>query len=200
MPNRHVVTAGPFLAVATAIVLAPFLASAPAEAQQPSPYVGLESREIKALSPEEIEQYHTGEGMGLALAAELNDYPGPKHVLELAAELELSEEQAGEVRAAFDSMHAEAVRLGETIVDSERRLDGMFARGQAGEQALRQALDELGRLEAELRYVHLAAHLEMRRVLTPTQVERYAAFRGYSGGGHPHDHHSHAGHEHRHPG
>ena len=31
--------------------------------------------------------------MGLALAGELNGYPGPKHVLELAAELDLSEDQ-----------------------------------------------------------------------------------------------------------
>ena len=37
--------------------------------------------------------------MGLALAAELNGYPGPSHVLELADKLELSAEQ----RAAFTS-------------------------------------------------------------------------------------------------
>ena len=64
------------------------LAVSPAAAQDPAPYAGLETREIKALSPEQIEDLLAGEGMGYALAAELNHYPGPRHVLALAAELQ----------------------------------------------------------------------------------------------------------------
>jgi hypothetical protein len=64
-----------------------------ATAYSQSPYVGQESREIKALSPQEISDYLSGKGMGLAKAAELNGYPGPAHVIELAAELELTPEQ-----------------------------------------------------------------------------------------------------------
>jgi hypothetical protein len=44
-------------------------------AQSQSPYVGQEFREIKALSPQEISDYLSGKGMGLAKAAELNGYP-----------------------------------------------------------------------------------------------------------------------------
>ena len=55
-----------------------------AEVTSASPYVGLEAREIKALSEEQRQELLDGHGMGLALAAELNHYPGPKHVLELA--------------------------------------------------------------------------------------------------------------------
>lgn len=166
---------------------------------QRSPYVGLEGREIKALSPEQIEQYRAGEGMGFGLAAELNDYPGPKHVLELASELELSPEQVAGAQAAYDAMHAEAVRLGDSIVERERRLDALFAGGAVTPEALRANLEEIGRLQAELRFVHLAAHLEMRRILTPAQVERYGHLRGYAGGGHDaHRHHGHGhGHGHR---
>ena len=58
-----------------------------------SPYMGQESREIKALSPQEISDYLLGRGMGLAKAAELNGYPGPAHVLELAVQLEITSEQ-----------------------------------------------------------------------------------------------------------
>ena len=57
-----------------------------------SPYAGQEKREIKALSQEDVEGYLTGQGMGFAKAAELNQYPGPKHVLELARELRLEKE------------------------------------------------------------------------------------------------------------
>lgn len=49
-----------------------------AGAQCQSPYVGQEYREIKALSTQEISDYMSGRGMGLAKAAELNGYPGPR--------------------------------------------------------------------------------------------------------------------------
>ena len=55
-----------------------------------SPYAGQETRAIKALSPEDLEELRTGAGMGLAKAAELNGYPGPLHVLALAKELQLT--------------------------------------------------------------------------------------------------------------
>lgn len=65
-------------------LLALLLAVTPAAADtkhhgQHSPYAGLPAREIKALSPEEIADLAAGRGMGLALAAELNGYPGPRH-------------------------------------------------------------------------------------------------------------------------
>lgn len=44
-----------------------------------SHYAGLESRDIKALSTEDIEGLKSGRGMRMALPAELNGYPGPLH-------------------------------------------------------------------------------------------------------------------------
>ena len=55
------------------IVLAAFLAGIASQ----SPYTGETQREIKALSAEQIAGYLSGDGMALALPAELNDYPGP---------------------------------------------------------------------------------------------------------------------------
>ena len=43
--------------------------------------------EVNALSPDEVQQYLAGAGMGYAKAAELNHFPGPMHVLELADKL-----------------------------------------------------------------------------------------------------------------
>ena len=48
------------------------------------PYAGMQARPIKALSEQQVADLAAGRGMGLALAAELNGYPGPSHVLELA--------------------------------------------------------------------------------------------------------------------
>ena len=64
--------------------------TATSSAQTTSPYAGQEQRAIKALSDEEIRDLLDARGMGLAKAAELNSYPGPLHVLQLANELGLS--------------------------------------------------------------------------------------------------------------
>jgi len=55
-----------------------------ADAQSPQPYAGLQSRPLKALLDAQIADLRAGRGMTLALAAELNGYPGPLHVIELA--------------------------------------------------------------------------------------------------------------------
>ena len=58
-----------------------------------TPYAGQQSREIKALSANQAQDILEGKGMELAKAAELNGYPGPMHVLELAQALQLNQEQ-----------------------------------------------------------------------------------------------------------
>ena len=48
--------------------------------------------------------------MGYARAAELNHYPGPMHVLELAESLELSADQLRRTQALFETVKEEARR------------------------------------------------------------------------------------------
>src|SRR2546430_16621065 len=91
-----------------------------------SPYVHEQSRSIKALSDQEMADYAAGKGMGFARAAELNGYPGPAHVLDLADELMLSAPQRGRTAALFRRMQARASALGARLVDEERRLDTLF--------------------------------------------------------------------------
>src|SRR5262245_14563335 len=79
--------------VALTMSLAFALMSGPCLAQSHSPYAGFEKRTIKALSDQQINDLRAGLGLSLALAAELNGYPGPRHTLEFAKELTLSEEQ-----------------------------------------------------------------------------------------------------------
>jgi hypothetical protein len=89
------------LAAAALIVAVPVVA---AEA----PYAGQQARAIKALSDADIAALRNGEGMSMAKAAELNGYPGPAHVLQLAPQLGLTETQQREVQAVFDRMSAAA--------------------------------------------------------------------------------------------
>lgn len=171
--------------VLIAILLA---AASPALLASSSPYEGQQEREIKALSDAEIGGLLRGEGLGFARAAELNHYPGPAHVLELAAELQLSDQQIAETRALYARMNAAARELGLRLVDGEKALDEQFANGTVTAQSLAQQLAAIGEIRAQLRGVHLQAHLEQRALLTPHQVHRYDALRGYLGGGHDHGH------------
>lgn len=92
-----------------------------------TPYAGLQQREIKALSPEESRALLEGQGMRLALPAELNGYPGPTHVLELAQPLQLTLQQRHATQALMDAHKAEARALGAQVVEAERALDRAFA-------------------------------------------------------------------------
>src|SRR5690242_11317313 len=101
------------LLIATAAFLpAPVLAAdVPA-----TPYARQDARTIKALSEEDITALRKGEGMGMAKAAELNGYPGPVHVLQLAAQLGLTDAQRSDVQAIFDRMSAAAKPLGGELI------------------------------------------------------------------------------------
>src|SRR5712692_118926 len=158
------------------------LAPLPAFAQEHhSPYAGQQAREIKALSEDEVQAYLTGQGMALAKAAELNQYPGPLHVLELAPQLQLSEAQKLQTEKIRAAMLSEATSLGQSIVEKERELDALFARGKIDDSKLRAAVGDIARLQGELRTAHLRAHLELKPILTPEQVKRYNELRGYEG-------------------
>ncbi len=163
-------------------------------AAQPTPYAGQQQREIKALSADEIQNYLAGKGAGLAKAAELNHYPGPAHVLELADQLQLTKEQKSRTMAIFDSMQKAAIRHGMALVDKERELDRQFAAGTVTEDSLRSTLRQIGELQAEVRKSHLQAHIEQRAILTKVQIAKYDQLRGYTSpdatgsGGHSHKH------------
>ena len=170
--------------------LLPFAAGAQAPQPSPQPYAGQQTRSIKALSPQQIADLQAGRGMGLALPAELNGYPGPAHVLELAGPLGLSDEQKARVAVLFESMKAEAVPLGEELIAREAALDRLFADRLATVDSIAAATAAIGGTQARLRSAHLKYHLSTLELLQPAQVARYAELRGYaSPGGTPHKHH-----------
>ena len=150
-----------------------------AAAAQTAGYAGQETREIKALSAEETADLLAGRGMGMARVAELNHYPGPAHVLELKDRLALTPDQTRAVQASFERMRAAAIPLGAGIVERERALDRAFADGRITADELNRATGDSAALQGRLRAVHLMAHLEMREILTPEQIARYDALRGY---------------------
>ena len=186
-----------FLPIAATLAVTFLVATAPAAAQQhdpsmhhqhmqhqgsgdASPYTDLTKRTIKALSADEIRGLRAGEGMGFALPAELNGYPGPKHVLELADALELTKDQREKTQAIFDAMAEDARSLGDQLVEAEAHLDRAFVDGSIDRAALDELTAAVASVRGRVRAVHLSAHLDMMDVLTRQQIDHYSKLRGYT--------------------
>lgn len=139
----------------------------------------MQQREIKALSGQQLEGLRSGKGMAMAMAAELNGYPGPLHVLELAPQLGLSAEQQAHTQKLYAEMQAAAKAQGEHVIATERALDVLFLNQQATPENVAAAVADAAKAQGQLRETHLRYHLLMMQVLTPEQVQAYQQLRGY---------------------
>ncbi|MGH8569132.1 MAG: Spy/CpxP family protein refolding chaperone, partial [Gammaproteobacteria bacterium] len=159
-----------------AIAAVLLLAATPVPADAPatdSPYVDAQRRDIKALAPEEIEDLAAGHGMGLSMAAELNHYPGPRHVLDSAGGLALTAAQREQAAALYAEVQRDATAIGRAIIADEQALDALFASGAAELGPVDALVARIAERRGALRFVHLAAHVKMRDLLTPQQIARY---------------------------
>jgi hypothetical protein len=145
-----------------------------------SKYIGQEKREIKSLSKEDVEELRVGAGWGLAKAAELNGLPGPKHILEMKEEIELTVEQEESVIALYRDMNKEAIKLGNELIEYEQELNNRFAERNIDEKILNKLLENISETYKSLRFTHLSAHLKTPTILTENQIKKYNKLRGYS--------------------
>ena len=122
------------------------------EHEYKSKYIGQERREIKSLSNDDIKELRSGAGWGLAKAAELNGLPGPKHILEMKKEIELTAEQEKTVVALYNDMHTEAIALGNQFIEYERELNNRFAERKIDEKVLGKLLTKISETYKLLRY------------------------------------------------
>ena len=179
---------------AVAIVIVSGLASAAALAQHKGsgsgsgsgngsgsgqPYASLDKRGVASFPDDEVAGIRDGRGMGYALPAELNGYPGPMHILELAAELEITAAQRSEIEVLFQRMKDRARAAGEAYVAAEMALDQVFKSQKADAQTIAQLTRNADAKRADKRLAHLDAHIEARRLLSEPQLQRYATLRGY---------------------
>lgn len=154
---------------------------------QPSPYSGEELRDVKSLSDSDIQSLLNGTGEafgGIAKLAELNGYPGPRHVLDIKSDFfMLTDNQKVEIEMIYESMSRKAKAIGAKIIAIERDMDKAFANKTITEQGLKLLIDNSADLYGQIRFVHLSAHIDTVRVLTEEQVEMYNKIRGYDTSG-----------------
>jgi hypothetical protein len=124
----------------------------------------------------EREAIERGEGFGMALAADINGYPGPKHVLDLKKELKLTPSQEAAMQTLMSQMKEKALAKGKDVLLAEKRLEEMFAQGKSEDES-REETYRVASLRAELRWVHLATHLAAKKILTAQQIAAYQQMR-----------------------
>jgi Spy/CpxP family protein refolding chaperone len=147
-----------------------------------SKYTGQESQIIKSLSPDDIAELKRGAGWGLAKAAELNGIPGPTHLLEMKDEIPLTELQIEKIIRIYEGMRAQAIEQGERLITLELELENLFQDRTINDVTLRSSLKAIADARMELRYIHLATHLQTPEILSADQINKYNALRGYSFG------------------
>ncbi len=135
----------------------------------------------QALVPSDREELLKGLGMGMASYAEENGYPGPKHTLELKDQLGLTQDQLKKTEALEKVVMSSAAAKGQEIIQAEEELNRLFEAGTMNEKSLRSKLEQVAMLRADLRFIHLQAHLRMKQILTADQIQRYKEFRGNEG-------------------
>lgn len=175
----------------TIILTVVLLMTVPALAQDPlnSPYRRHAEAGLRGLDEKEIADLKAGAGMGLARAAELNSYPGPRHVLDAIEQRKLtaSREQRERIQQVWNTMNGDAVRVGAKILAEEHQLEAGFRSATMTEADLRSRVAAVAALQGELRAIHLSAHVMTRQILSDAQIARYNELRGYTARQEPHD-------------
>jgi hypothetical protein len=159
----------------------PATATDPEEAARAAAHAAEAAREgtgIPALSEVQAASYLNGEATWQASAAELNHYPSPRRVLELAEALELAEGQRRATTKLHEETRREAIRLGGELVALEQRLNRIFAWNQATADNIAKLVLDIGTLKARLRLTHLVANIRQKPLLTEEQVRRYDELQG----------------------
>lgn len=147
-----------------------------------SPWAGEQTREIKSLSARELFGIQKGHGVGMALPAELNGYPGPRHALDMAEDLDLTSKQKEQLETLYQEMLQQSIPLGEKFIEIEREINEKFENKSITSQKLSELLQKSSEIQWQLRNVHLQAHLETADVLNSEQISAYNQLRGYTSG------------------
>jgi Spy/CpxP family protein refolding chaperone len=131
-----------------------------------------ETGNAQALFPPDKDQLLKGEAAGQNMAAENNGYPSPQKIVSLKDQIGLTKDQLKKIKEIVTNLPISAVVKGQEIIDAEEDLNKLFESGAINERTLRIKLERIGKMRAELRFVHLQIYLKEKQILTAKQWER----------------------------
>lgn len=122
--------------------------------------------------PPDKNQLLSGDAAGQTLVAEKNGYPTPQKILSFKDQLGLTKDQVRKVNEMMTNVPVSATVKGQEIIDAEDELNALFASGSINEKTLRSKLERLGKMRADLRFIHLQVYLKGKQILSANQWER----------------------------
>jgi Spy/CpxP family protein refolding chaperone len=132
----------------------------------------IETGNAQASYPTDKDQLLKGEAAGQNLVAEQNGYPSPQKIVSLKDQIGLTKDQLKKIKEIVTNLSISAVVKGQEIIDAEEELNKLFASGDVNERTLRIKLERIGKMRAELRFMHLQMYLREKQILTAKQWER----------------------------
>ena len=122
--------------------------------------------------PPDKDQLLSGDAAGQTLAAEKNGFPSPQKIVSFKDQIGLTKDQLKKMNEMLINVPISATVKGQEIVDAEEELNKLFESGTINEKTLRMKLERIGKMRADLRFVHLQAYLKEKLILTAKQWER----------------------------
>ena len=131
-----------------------------------------ETGNAQALFPPDKDQLLKGEAAGQNMVAENNGYPSPQKIVSLKDQIGLTKDQLKKIKEIVTNLPISAVVKGQEIIDAEEELNKLFESGTVSEKTLRIKLERIGKMRAELRFVHLQIYVKEKQILSAKQWER----------------------------
>ncbi|MGD1045527.1 MAG: hypothetical protein ABR936_09405 [Bacteroidota bacterium] len=118
------------------------------------------------------DQLLNGAATGQTLVAEKNGYPAPQKIISFKDQLGLTRDQLKKINEIVTNLPISAIVKGQEIVEAEEELNKLFESGIINEKTLRAKLERIGKMRADLRFVHLQVYLKEKQILSVNQWER----------------------------
>jgi len=132
----------------------------------------VETGNAQATYPPDKDQLLKGEAAGQNLVAEQNGYPSPQKIVSLKDQIGLTKDQLKKIKEIVTNLPISAVVKGQEIIDAEDELNTLFQSGTVNERTLRLKLERIGKMRAELRFMHLQIYVKEKQILSAKQWER----------------------------
>ena len=132
----------------------------------------VETGNAQATYPPDKDQLLKGEAAGQNLVAEQNGYPSPQKIVSLKDQIGLTKDQLKKIKEIVTNLPISAVVKGQEIIDAEEEMNTLFQSGTVNERTLRIKLERIGKMRAELRFVHLQIYVKEKQILSAKQWER----------------------------
>ena len=122
--------------------------------------------------PPDKDQLLNGEAAGQTSVAEKNGYPAPQKIISFKDQLGLTKDQLKKINEMLTNLPVSATVKGQEIVEAEEELNKLFESGTINEKTLRAKLERIGKMRADLRFMHLQVYLKEKQILSVNQWER----------------------------